>query len=310
LPVGAYEFTLRTDGMTYTADNPSSLIPFNERVTTILNSFANKYKGSENPFYPLDNITVTVKNRIERISELLKSVDENTSPAQYRSYLLATSTASKDGKPLLNTAFCKDEWANKQVTSILSYSLLDALYKDMKDNISTTTTQMEYNKIIDQFTIRNMMKPLESTTNTKSFNELKFASAQEELSELCKRPEFVISNPVFIETLTNAHKSIRDLYDSHMQAVVQFITQKLITPKLMGYRQQPKWILNPGFSTDEHGAIEVLESLIKEARTMLVKHYFAVESVYIKTLEKIREMSSGLANVPSNPLMTAGEKIN
>jgi hypothetical protein len=294
LPVGAFEFTLRTDGMTYTADNPSSLLSFNERVTNLLNSFANKYKGSENPFYPLDNITSSVKNRIERISEVLKSVDENTSPAQYRSYLLATSTATNNGKPLLNTAFCIDEWADKPVTTILSYALLDALFKDIKGNESKTTTTFEYQKIVDQFVIRNIMKPVVESKAPTSFNELKFSKANEELADLCKRPEFVISNTVSIETLTNAHKSIRDLYDSHMQAVVQFITQKLITPKLMGYRQQPKWILNPGFSTDEHGSVELLESLIQEARTMLVKHYFAVESIYITTLQKLKGAGLGL----------------
>jgi hypothetical protein len=317
LPVGAEQFYLYTNGLTQSTTD-TSRIPFNERVKQILNTFEYKVSADQNPFIPLGGIDAAVISRMRAIEEILKKHNgdfrEGTSPAQYRAYILATETSSDiNGKNILNISFCKDLWGDRQVTRILPYALLDALFKDEnKDETGigmSYASKLEYGKIVNQFLIHNIMKRIGEEDN-QTFGNMKFTKAQEITTTLCKTENAKISNTLFIETLMEGHKTLRDLYDTHIQSVIQFITSKLITPKFRGYKEQPQWTMNPIFSNDPRGAIVALESIIKEGRTMLVKHYFAVESVYIKTLEKIREMSSGLANVPSNPLMTAGEKIN
>jgi hypothetical protein len=41
---------------------------------------------------------------------------------------------------------------------------------------------------------------------------------------------------------------------------------------------------------------------------MLSKHYFAVESVYVSTLEKMKQMGYGVGEVSSNPILSRSKK--
>lgn len=295
LPLGAIQFILRSDGMTRNESDLTFTSTFSERVEQYLNGLPNKFHTYANPYVPLDDISREVIQRISQISEAFKKLGEGASPAQYRAYLLASQT----NQDFLVTSFCNDIWANKQVTTVLAYALLDVLYKDQKGNTSTTLTQMEYKNIVDQFIAKNIMKPNisdSSATSISTFNELMFTPLFEELKTLCARSDYSINNPIYKEALMNAHKSLRDLYDIHMQNVIQFITKNIISPKFRGYRQEPEWILNSAFSTDSRGAPGLLESFIKEGRTMLAKHYFAVESIYVNTLDKLKSIGLGVSN--------------
>jgi hypothetical protein len=313
LSLGTVQFILYKNGLTSTINDPLTKIPFSDRVKQELDRFPYKVRSDENRFSTLGNINAQVINKMSTIANILKkqkdqSNDEGVSPAQYRAYILATETKELiESRKSLKISFCEDVWSNKQVTRILSYALLDALFKDQIGDKISTASGIEYEKIVNQFVIRKMMKPNESGSTT-TFSDLNFTSAMESLPELCSRTEYSITNPLFIQMLMDAHKSIRDLYDTHMQLVIQFITSKIISPKFRGYRAEPQWTMNPIFSTDSRGALVVLESIIKEARSMLVKHYFAVESVYVSTLEKMKQMGSGLGEVPSNPLTTPNKK--
>ena len=307
LRLGTERFILYKNGTTSSfGQYDTTRIPFNERVKTILNSFEYKFHTDENPYSPLGDIKSNVITRMLTIANILKKqkdTNEGTSPAQYRAYILATHTEERyeSGKSL-KISFCEDIWSNKQVTRILPYALLDALFKDKLGDDSEAPTVIEYKKIVDQFIIHNMMKQGE-TGSANTFSDLQFTSAQNDLlPQLCSTKNYLITNPLYIETLMKGHTSLRDLYDVHMQTVIQFITTKLITPKFRGYKEPPQWTMNSIFANDSRGALATLESIIKEARTMLVKHYFATESVYVSTLEKIKEMASGLKDVPSNPL--------
>lgn len=289
-------FYLRQDGKTKGMDEYEFTTTFPERVEQFLNSIdeTEKFKTDVNPYIPLNDTNNEVIERIRQIATAIKKEDESFSPAQYRAYLLATA-ALPDNKLL--TSFCEDSWRHSQVSNILAYGLLHTLYKDLIGNKSSTETQNEYKSVMDQFISRNIMKPTKDYV--ESFYDLEFSSLPEELDALCKRHETSISNPQYKELLMNAHKSIRDLYDIHMQNVITFITSKIISPKLRGYRETPVWTLNPSFSTDSRGAPALLESLIKEARIMLAKHYYAVELIYTSTIEKIKGIGLGIAPEPS-----------
>lgn len=305
LPAGAVQFILYKNGMTQSIDlTDPTRISFNDRVKNILNSFSYKVKADANPYLPLGNIKSTVITRLLTIANILKkqvNSTEGTSPAQYRAYILATQTEESGKK--LKVSFCEDLWADKQVTRVLPYALLDALFRDKIGDIISSASEIEYEKIVNQFFIHKMMLKQDESSTPTTFETLKFTSAKPTVPEICSRAEYSIDNTLFIETLMEGHKALRDLYDTHIQSVIQFITTKLITPKFRGYKEPPQWTMNSVFANDSRGALSALESIIKEGRTMLVKHYFAVESIYIKTLEKLKEMGSGLAGVSSNPLL-------
>jgi hypothetical protein len=293
--VSVLRFLLRQDGMTKAINEFEFKVSFPDRVETFLKSISDdeQFKTDVNPYLPLSGIDDAVIERIRQISSAIQKVDSSFSPAQLRAYLLATNLGSSD---TVMTSFCDDPWQDTNVTNILAYGLLDALFKDLEGNKITTVSQMEYKSIIDQFLSNNIMKA--SKDDVLSFHDLEFTSLPDELEALCERDETSISNPIFKELLMNAHKSIRDLYDQHMQNVITFITSKLISPKLRGYRENPVWTLNPAFSTDTRGAPALLESLIKEVRIMLAKHYFRVESIYASTIDKLKGNVLGIVPPP------------
>jgi hypothetical protein len=146
------------------------------------------------------------------------------------------------------------------------------------------------------------MKPESSGSEIKSFHDLTFAPLPEELTKFCTQSVQSIDNKLYIELLTNAHMKLRDLYDAHLQNVVDFITSKIISPKSRGYTKV-EWNLNPQFSEDSRGALVLVESIIRDARVMLAKHYYAVENVYASTIENMKTIGMGIAP-PKNILLT------
>jgi hypothetical protein len=314
-------FILRDDGMTRSVEEQSFTKTFSERVKAFLSVIPEeeKYKLVENPYLPLDNVTKEIISRIAHINEKLRrtstdgkaqTLDAVHSPAQLRAFLLASQSQTVDGLQIV-TNFCKDTWRGKKVSNILSYALLDALFKDVqlreenKDKPTPTispSSQIEYNKVLQQFVSRNLMKPESSGSEIKSFHDLTFAPLPEELTKFCSQSVQSIDNKLYIELLTNAHMKLRDLYDAHLQNVVDFITSKIISPKSRGYTKV-EWNLNPQFSEDSRGALVLVESIIRDARVMLAKHYYAVENVYASTIENMKTIGMGIAP-PKNILLT------
>jgi hypothetical protein len=309
--MSAFTFILRQDGMTKLIGEQEFTQSFSERVSKFLDTIPmdEKFKPGTNPYIPLDGVSTEVLERVKLIYEALKAKDPKEvqtagdvySPAQFRAYLLASQTRKTTQSQLL-TSFCEDAWRGSRVTDVLSYAMLDALFKDMTDNKSTPVTQMEYKAMLDQFVSHNLMKPSENASGFQSFHDLVFAKLPDELLTFCSQTEKAIDNPLYIELLMHAHKQLRDLYDTHLQAVISFITSKIIAPKARGFKKV-EWVLNPAFSTDSRGATIVLESFIQEARKLLVKHYFAVESVYADTIDKMKTI--GLGIVPTNSVVLA-----
>jgi hypothetical protein len=313
--ISTLTFILRDDGMTRSMDEQSFTQTFSDRVKSFLSMIPTEeqYKPAENPFIPLNNITKEVISRIVRIHDELKpkgesrsqKLDNVHSPAQLRAFLLASQSQTVNDLQLL-TSFCEDIWRGKNVSKILAYGLLDALFRDVRadkgSKTISTSSQLEYNTILEQFTSKNIMVPVpELVEKFSSFHDLMFAPLPEELGTFCDQSVKTIDNKIYIELLTNAHKKIRDLYDAHLQNVVSLITSKIISPRSRGYTKV-EWSLNTEFATDSRGALILLESIIKEARVMLAKHYFAVESVYTSTINSMKTIGLGVAP-PKNILL-------
>lgn len=313
--MSALNFILRQDGMTKLIGEQEFNQPFFERVAKFLDTIPEdeKFKPGKNPYIPLDTISSEVLDRVKMIYEALKAKDPREvqtagdvySPAQFRAYLLASQTRVTNQTQLL-TSFCEDAWRGSPVTDVLSYAMLDACFKDMKNNQLTPVAQSEYKTILDQFVSNNIMKQKSESTGITSFHDLVFSQLPDELLTFCAQSEKAIDNPLYIELLMNAHKKIRDLYDAHLQTVIQFIVTNIISPKARGFKKV-EWVLNPAFSTDSRGATVVLESFIKDARLLLAKHYFAVESVYTTTIDQMKTIGLGIAPASKASLALSAE---
>jgi len=77
-----------------------------------------------------------------------------------------------------------------------------------------------------------------------------------------------------------------------MKQVVDLI-RKVVTFKVSGYRQAPRLELNPIFLNHEQGAIVALEGFVREARALLAKHYFDVESTYYNAIMSLARLATG-----------------
>ena len=297
--------------------------PFADRVEKIFSNDSVPKVATETPtetgasttegFLPLNKIDASTYKNLMAVQKALETKAEGTSPAQYRAFLLATRLEKQAaGQPdVLHNLFCADSWATRRTTDMASYALLNALYSDRQDGGKESATADELRKTIGDFTGAKVLQDYVSAGSfVETFENTKFPGIPAELDPYCKQ---VRSDPAFRnsgnrgvvglddkEILLGAHKALRDLYDKHLQDVID-ILKKIVMPKKTGYGQAPELLLAPEFESDERGALVLLEDYIKDARQKLAAHYIAVEKVYYGALQNLRERAQGRYVSPTGP---------
>jgi hypothetical protein len=323
------EFYMADNGQTYDAENFEKLrtsvgsaiesMAFADRVSKMMDSLTlndvpledatEKKQALPSVFKEL--FTMSTKQLSAKTFELfanlkttITGLPEGASPAQYRAFLLASnltklSAADNTSVEYLQTRFCKDKWDGKRTTDSVSYALLNALYFDRAEGGMETLTASECTSTMNNFLSTNVIKKYVSPGNTiDSFENTAFESRPKQLAAYCEQPTEQTRNNTDKAILRNAHSTLRNLYDEHMQNVVPLI-RKVVIPKHAGYGVQPKLVLSDIFTTDSRGAMIVLEEIIKEARALLSNHYLAVEKVYRGALSQLKESRMGTLNETS-----------
>ena len=297
--------------------------PFADRIEKIFSNDSVPKVATETPtetgssttegFLPLNKIDASTYKNLMAVQKALETKAEGTSPAQYRAFLLATRLEKQaTGQPdILHNLFCADSWATRRTTDMASYALLNTLYSDRQDGGKESATADELRKTIGDFTGAKVLQDYVSAGSfVESFENTKFPGIPAELDPYCKQ---VRSDPAFRnsgnrgvvglddkEILLGAHKALRDLYDKHLQDVID-ILKKIVIPKKTSYGQAPELLLAPEFESDERGALVLLEEYIKDARQKLAAHYLAVEKVYYGALQNLRERAQGRYVSPTGP---------
>jgi hypothetical protein len=257
-------------------------------------------------YAPLQAIDAKTHERLTKIGTDIKTLPEGTSPAIYRAFLLASDlTPAGGGAPSdLLTTFCSDRWQEHILTDTVAYSLLQSLFFDQLTESPdvpaiSEASRRKLQSITGEFgKFMNRATPSDSPTQ---LNHLRFPSVTARLADFCKLTEAKKYNtPEEIERLTSAHKQLRDLYDKHIVAIVALI-RKVLSLKDTGFESLPRIQLDGIFMKHERGAIYALEQIIDEARTLLSRHYLAVETVYDNTLKALsyRKIGRNIANIPA-----------
>lgn len=315
-------FYLSSKGVTVSAEEFGKIgsgavvgTPFADRIDTLFNSdslakvatVAPVETGPANPdtFLPINKIDASTYKNLKSIQKALESKSEGTSPAQYRAFLLASRLEKGGaGQPdVLHNLFCGDSWASRRSTDMVSYALLNALYSDRQDGGRDSATADELRRTVGEFTGSKVLGDyVKVGTYVESFENTKFPAIPSELDPYCKQistsANFRNSGDRGVvsaddkEILLDAHRQLRELYDNHLQDVVD-ILKKIVIPKKTTYGQEPELLLTPEFETDERGALVLLEEIIKEARMKLAAHFLAVEKTYYGALQKLRERAQG-----------------
>jgi len=315
-------FYLNTKGLTVSAEEYSKIgsgavvgMPFADRIDSIINrdsivkvaTVAPAETGPANPdtFLPLNKIDASTYNNLKSIQKALETKSEGTSPAQYRAFLLASRIEKGSaGQPdILHNLFCGDSWASRRTTDMVSYALLNALYSDRQDGGKESATADELRRTVGDFTgSKVLVDYVKIGAYVEGFENTKFPAIPAELDPYCKQistsANFRNSGDRGVvsaddkEILLDAHRQLRELYDTHLQEVVD-ILKRIVIPKKTTYGQEPELLLTPEFESDERGALVLLEEIIKDARMKLATHFLAVEKTYYGALQKLRERAQG-----------------
>ncbi len=281
------------------ANYVSNVLDRNTKVPTIVPTEKDVVQSAL--FEPLNKMDADTYTYFTNAFNEIFHSNEGSSPAQYRAYLLASAL---DAEGNLKTMYCSDKWAGKRSTNVVAYSLLNSLYFDRLDESMETNTRNECVTTVNGFMGGDRVLTLygdatKTASDMQSFKDTKFVILPNQLISFCSQHKNAGVRQTGIGdvkvVLTNAHGALRDLYDAHLQSVAKFIVTKVIMPKSRGFSVAPEWQLNPAFVTDARGTKIVLESLIKEARTMIASHYLAVEKIYRGALEKIKGFVEGVS---------------
>jgi len=284
------------------------LIPFSQRVSAFLNM---------EPKSPLGTTNIDNKFKIFNLNDsygilnqykesIVGKTNDITSPAFYRATLLAAGANESS----VATLFCNDAWTGV-MSNTVPYSLLQSLYYDMDQDGGRMSPALsaELEQTVSQFLGNNVAKQVDSAA--ADFSHVAFVDPKEIASGFCKVSGVISTNLAQQKNiLTNAHRDLRNLYDAHLSNVIKFI-RKILTLKEVGFGKPVSIRVNPVFVSDPRGADVTLETLMREARTLLSDHYLQVEVMYKKAITDIAALSEGaLPASAANPPVPATNGVS
>ena len=304
----AGKFLVDTDGMAYGSSDGLSFVSFANKINSYLTA-APKYaleSGVSAPTLALPSTTTSpaipislaqfnkYKSAIRGITDdnQLASAKDVTSPAFYRAFLLATAVNGKQ----ITTTFCTDVWTGA-MTDTIPYALLQSLYDDNRQGGKTSESAEELNATASRFLNNNIASA--TTQGPYNFSQLRFIEPKTIANKFCATGNRIANTEAQYNVLTNAHRRLRGLYDTHLGNVEKFV-RKILSLKDMGYRKAHQIRVDPIFVTSKQGALETLEGFIKEARTLLANHYLEVETTYKTAITDISKLGAG--QVPASAL--------
>jgi hypothetical protein len=256
---------------------------------------------------PLSKVDKETLTHFHSIRSALRSKQEGTSPCFYRAFLLASRL---DGTTL-QTLICNDVWADKPVTSQVSYSLLHSLYLDRPDGSMDSLTSDEYLSMLTSF-----MPVLEVGNKpgiAPTLENMKFKQIPTEISRtICQTQEKgarSIREDKKKAILMNAHAELHTIFEVHMKHCVNLLMKIMAVETPEGYLNKPKIVLDPIFVNDPMGSLHALEGFLKETRTMLSAHYLLVETVYQNALRDIVNLSRGDLPEPGTNILSEAMKV-
>jgi len=303
-----YKFVVDTEGTAY---DSSGVLSSSGELS--FESFSNKVQRylATAPKYALESgsdlgfAQPSVATPVSRLSEFNKYksairgyTDDNqpinpkevTSPSFYRAFLLATAVANKQ----VTTSFCTDLWTGI-MTETIPYALLQSLYYDSREGGTTIESSNELSDVAAKFLNNNIAQVSNAAAaqGGYEFSKLKFKDPKELAKGFCNVGNRIATSEQQYNILTNAHRKLRGLYDTHLGNVEKFV-RKILSLKDMGYRKAHQIRIDPIFVTSKQGALETLEGFIKEARTLLANHYLEVENVYKTAIQDIGRVGMGV----------------
>ena len=297
-----YKFVVDTDGTAYGSGGALSVESFSTKVQRYL---ANAPKYALESTSDVGFAQPSGAAPVSRLSEFNKYksairgyTDDNqpinpkevTSPSFYRAFLLATAVMNKQ----VTTSFCTDLWTGT-MTETIPYALLQSLYYDSREGGKTIESSNELNDVAAKF-LNNKIAQLSNPAAGQSayeFSQLKFIEPKDIAKGFCNAGNRISSSEQQYNILTNAHRNLRGLYDTHLGNVEKFV-RKILSLKDMGYRKAHQIRIDSIFVTSKQGALETLEGFIKEARTLLANHYLEVENVYKTAIQDIGRVGMGV----------------
>ena len=315
------KFIMDTNGNTFSYDafkavEATGTLPppkiFAERMEALLEKETTKYANEapqesagdmKEEYAPIHERSLSTLQRLKNIKSTIQGKPEGTAPSNYRAFLLASRLEGNE----LSTLFCSDKWSKKRMTSSVAYSLVQSLYDDLPGGGADSRSAAECAEIVGQFVgakVAQNYTPLGATAPTR-FDQIAFLETpQVALKPFCTKVTNGVrktQNPQHISLLQNAHRQLRDAYDTHIKQCVELIRKMLSFAPSTGYRASPIVQLNPVFEKNPGGSQVALDGFIQEGRKLLVNHFLTTEKIYQGTLLKLAQNMTGNYVEPAKP---------
>jgi len=285
------------------SSSPPTAVIFAERMMKFLDAepTTKQYKNPEvgavssqktglySPIYAREPPTIA---RLKTIYTTLKEIEEGTSPANYRAFLLASRVNEEKN---IMTSFCKDKWAGQAMSSSVAYSLLQSLYKS-DEVLDGPVGKSELTELVARFNA-GIADKVQGVGSVETFDQIKFRTpnTRADLKSICADTESqVLINNKYKEIVMLTHRDLRKLYDVHVNMCVQFLKQIVSFSAPSGYSSKPVLRIHPDFYKSEKGSMVLLNEYIRQARTFIGEHYLRTEEIYNKALNTLGAMSSGI----------------
>ena len=246
-------------------------------------------------------LSIDDKETYSRLQNLLESgevgkLEEGTSFAVYRAYLLASGLISTEKGLQLKTYVCHDKWAtsNTVLDSLPLFSLLEQLYKDRLGTTMEAATSEKYNTFISKL---SQIGTLESGQGDQTFKNLKFKKFDNLFCKKAGPGLEPVDDSTVIDTVMTQYKLITASLIKLIDDITKVLDKIIDFPLFI---KENRIKLRPIFVDSKEGAPKVLTGFIDETRTLLENHIIEVETAYYNGFTAItNQTDSFLSETPN-----------
>jgi hypothetical protein len=209
-------------------------------------------------------------------------------PASYRSVLLFIKPTPPGG--VAASYLCVDNWANKSLRYIQPFAALESLYFNNDDGSMSQDNKANLQTLVSAFA--NIFQTSTASKNKAApatFEDLNMPPINEAVKNLLcgKRTAQgdILLNPLSAQVLESAQTAVLASYTRHFDNAYQILGRLFTLGKTeVG---EPMVKFSDEFTKNPGSARVVLETIIREARSVIASHYIEVETIYADAMKEL-----------------------
>lgn len=214
-------------------------------------------------------------------------------PASYRAVLLFIKPTLPAGAAA--SYLCVDNWTDKSLRYIQPFAALEALYFNKDDGTMTPENKEGLKTLVDAFIgVYQGVTPAKNAAKNSqkppaTFDDVYMPPINEAVRNLlCSKKTAqgdVMLDPESAQILESAQIAILSAYKTHFENAFGLLNRLFTIGKTETGEQTVRFA--EAFAKNPGSARQVLEEIIREARSVIASHYIEVETIYTDTVKEL-----------------------